>query len=117
MKGEADPRNWNRSMQEGWRPRQADSVDEQWKAFAIAGADTTGIIAVEDLVLCEMPEGRFKQRADYYNNLAEKQMEAVEHDLQTAQLPGHPIVVSQQSSVTHPSRQIGGRKVEVADNE
>jgi len=115
VKGEADPRNWSSAMREGWRPRPADTAGVEWQHFAVADS-SAGIIVADDLVLCEMPESRFKQRSAYYDGLTKQQEEAVQHDLSNAQVTGHPIHVHHKTSVTHPARVVG-RRVEAADNE
>lgn len=115
MKGDADPKNWNRAMREGWRPRPSETVEKGWQQFAISASDA-GIIQVDDLVLCEMDEKTYRERAAYYKSQADLQMAGVEHDLERSQMPGHPIQKTHNTSVTHPARVVG-RKVEAADNE
>lgn len=76
----------------------------------------SGAFVVDDLMLCEMPESKYKQRAAYYQGLAARQMEAVETELEASQVPGHRIVRQHTSRVSMPARTIG-RKVEAASDE
>lgn len=76
----------------------------------------SGAFVVDDLMLCEMPEFKYKQRAAYYQGLAARQMEAVETELEASQVPGHRIVRQHTSRVSMPARTIG-RKVEAASDE
>jgi hypothetical protein len=103
----------NRKMREGWNPRPVSSIPDDFKYLASRQAAQDGIFAVDDLILCEMPESVYKQRRQYYAKQTAGQMAAVEHDLERAQLPNHPIH-REHKSVADVSQ---GRKVAVADDD
>lgn len=115
VRGEADPRNWNNAMREGWTPRPADTVPDEFKHSIVAGSDK-GIIQVDDLILCEMPTARYNQRKAYYSAQSKKMQQAVDDELERSQVRGHPIVREHKSTVSHPAISVG-RKVEAADND
>lgn len=112
VRGEEDPRNVNMRSREGWTPRPIDTVPEDFIFAASRGALKGGHFVVDDLMLCEMPKEIYEQRATYYQQLSERQMQAVETDLDRAQ-SGQPISIqrSHKSSATTP-----GRRVEAADD-
>jgi hypothetical protein len=113
LRGEDDPRNLNRKTREGWVPRSVSSIPDEWKSMSSSpqGAQD-GVFAVDDLVLCEMPEDIYSQRAAYYSKETQRQMDAVEHDLEKAQVPGYPINRTHKSAVDTSH----GRKVQAADD-
>lgn len=105
VRGEADPRNLNQRMREGWRARHPDTLPEDWSAFAPADK-TNGQIKVDDLVLMEIPTKVLAQRKAYTDEQTRRQMQGVEHDLERSQMPGHPITKEHKTSVTHPGIQV-----------
>ena len=115
LKGADDPRNRTRRLREGWKPRALDSIPEDWVGFGMNQGDVKGAFVVDDLMLCEMPERIAIQRRKHYARMTAQQMEAVEADLESAQVGGHRILRSHKTTVTHPARVVG-RKVEAADD-
>lgn len=106
LNGETDTRNWQRAMREGWRPRSADSVNVEYESMKSGD----GLIAVEGLVLCEMPIKVAGQREAFYAQRASRQMQGVDQDLYKARSPGGPVI-----NKDHQSRTDKGRLPEVAD--
>lgn len=68
-------------MREGWRPRKPETATEDWQQFAIGAETDTGMIVVNDLVLCEMDAGIYQQRKAHYDSLRFRQIEGVEEEL------------------------------------
>ncbi len=117
-RGVDDPRNVNKSMREGWSPRPMNSMPAGFvMSSGSPGNEQGGHFIVDDLMLCEMPERTYAQRRDYYQGLADQQMEAVNQELEDveAQTGGPHIQRTHKSSVAHPPRVVG-RRVEVADD-
>ncbi len=115
IRGEDDPRNVNMRMREGWRPRDITTIGDEWQILAVRADAKGGHFVVDDLMLCEMPMELFQARQDYYSELTESQMAAVEHDLEDAQVDGHRIQRQHRSSVSHPARVVG-RRVEARND-
>ena len=113
-KGEADPKNLNRRYREGWRFRSPDTLPEDWQIFAVHANKLDGYIQVDDLVLMEIPTEVLERRRAAIEQITAEQMDAVNHDLENSQIPGHPIHQEHRTSVTHPGRRI---QPQVADNE
>lgn len=112
IRGDADPRNVSMRTREGWRPRPADSVPEDWKATLGLVENDKGVLIVDDLMLCEMPREIYEGRAKHYDEQTRLQAEGVRQELERSQVRGHPIHKTFESSVSHPAR-----KVRVADDE
>lgn len=116
VRGAEDPRNVNMRTREGWRPRDASTIPDDFAEMGSRAGLSEGRFIVDDLMLCEMPKAVYQQQRDYYQGLTDSQMSAVEHDLENAQVPGQPIVRTHKTSVTHPARQVG-RRVEAAEDD
>lgn len=120
VRGADDPRNVSMRQREGWSPRHIDSIPEEFRLMSgglgVAPDASMGRFIVDDLLLCEMPERKFAQRKRYYSQMTQRQMEAVEHDLENAQVAGHPIVKTHKSNVSYPSRVVGRRVEAAADD-
>ena len=110
FRGAADPKNLNRKHREGWRPRDPDTLPEDWQIFAVHANKAEGYIQVDDLVLMEIPTEVLKKRKEAIEQANERQMDSVNHDLERASVAGHPIIKDHKTSVSHPA-------VRVADNE
>ena len=113
--GAADPKNLNRSWREGWRPRAPDTLTEEWRIYANFADKDNGMIVVDDLILMEIDSDVLAKRKAAVERATAQQMEAVEHDLESTQIAGHPIFKEHQTSITYPATRVqpGG----VADDE
>lgn len=114
-RGVADPKNLNRSWREGWRPRQPDTLDEEWRVYANFADKNEGMIVVDDLILMEIDSRVLAQRKKAIERATAQQMSSVEHDLESTQIAGHPIVKEHKTSVSMPGRRV--QPAMVADNE
>jgi hypothetical protein len=115
VRGVDDPKNLNRSWREGWRPRPPESLTEEWRVYANFADKENGMIVVDDLILMEMDSGVIARRQKAIQRATAQQMQSVEHDLESTQLAGHPIVREHKTSVSHPVMRV--RPAQVADND
>lgn len=90
-----DPRNWTRAMREGWKPRPLESVPGDFDAPTIKHSVAGTVIAIGDLILCEMPVERFKSRRKYFREKLARQLQAIERKpLNDAEKIGGPGIKS-----------------------
>lgn len=115
IKGVADPKNLNRSWREGWRPRQPESLTEEWRIYANFADKNDGMIVVDDLILMEIPSQVLVERKRSIAATTQQQMRSVEHDLEKTSLAGHPIVSDSKSSISYPGTRVQPKAV--ADDE
>jgi len=113
--GAADPKNLNRSWREGWRPRAPDTLTEEWRIYANFADKDNGMIVVDDLILMEIDSDVLAKRKAAVERATAQQMEAVEHDLESTQIAGHPIFKEHQTSITYPATRV--QPAGVADDE
>lgn len=80
LHGASDAPNMDYAFRNGWRPAAPDDVPE---LAHLTGKDGRGedIIVYGGLVLCKMPLEHIKQRDEYYRNVANSQMTAVNQQL------------------------------------
>ena len=111
IQGKDTPDNVYKRMRAGWNPRAADTVKDQ-RYPTINHGQWAGSIGVEGMILCEMPEEKFKAMKEYYQGKNLDQNEAIPGELDAmARTGGIPI---QQDRKSTSSR---GRDVSVmADN-
>ncbi len=112
LRGADDPKNLNRTWREGWRPRDPDSLSEEWRIYANFADKSEGMIVVDDLILMEIDSGVLTRRKAAIEKATNMQMRSVDHDLESAQIAGHPIIKDHKTSVSHPAKAI-----RVADDE
>lgn len=112
LRGADDPKNLNRTWREGWRPRDPSTLDEEWRVYATFANKSEGMIVVDDLILMEIDSGVLSRRKAAIEKATEMQMRSVDHDLESAQIAGHPIVKKHNTSVSHPAK-----AVRVADDD
>ena len=112
LRGVDDPKNLNRTWREGWRPRDPSTLGEEWRIYANFANKSEGMIVVDDLILMEIDSGVLSRRKAAIEKATDLQMRSVEHDLESAQIAGHPIVKDHKTSVTHPPK-----AVQVADDD
>jgi hypothetical protein len=73
------------------------------------------MIVVDDLILMEIDSGVLAKRKRAIELVTANQMRSVEHDLESTQIAGHPIVRDHQTSVSHPGIRV--QPAQVADDE
>jgi hypothetical protein len=111
-----DPRNWSRSQREGWTPRSLETVPAGFNAPTMAHPGGTGsVIAIGDLILCEMPIARFISRKKYFKAKLERLLAAMQkRPLSEAERSGQgpAIKVTSKKSVTYARGQRTARATE-----
>ena len=115
IRGADDPKNLNRTWREGWRPRSPDTLTEEWRIYANFADSNNGMIVVDDLILMEIDSKVDAARKAALQHQTASQMRGVEHDLESSQIAGHPIINDSRSSVSHPSRRL--QPTAVADDD
>jgi hypothetical protein len=70
--------NISKSRREGFEPVKAEDYPELMTHASIDG-QFKGSIEIGGLVLCRAPREMMEQRAKYYSNMAEAQMESVDN--------------------------------------
>lgn len=108
LDGAHDTRNWQSALREGWRPRQADTVTEDF-AVMKHSLDGMGVIKAEGLILCEMPMTAAGKRVSYYSERTARQIQSVDDDLLRTQQSG-PVPINK----SHKSQTQMGRRPQVA---
>ena len=102
VRGADDPKNLNRSWREGWRPRPPDSLPDEWRVYSTFADKSEGMIVVDDLILMEIDSSIIDKRRAATEAASASLIRSVEHDLESTQVRGHPIVKDHKTSVTHP---------------
>ena len=103
-----DARNAMRKFREGWLPRALDSVPEGYSPPTFLHARLGNVIGVEDLILCEMPVRKARQRNAYYKAKLSRMIEGIENDLRNVSAGGPRITRTQRTQVTK-------RRLKIAD--
>lgn len=88
MNGVDDPKNVMKKMNQGFRPRLADTVPKGTFAPTINSRQFGDIIGMDGIILMERPEKLAKSHAAHNREMAAKQIEAVNGILRNAQEPG-----------------------------
>ena len=115
VRGAADPKNLNRTWREGWRPRSPDSLPDEWRIYATFADKNEGMIVVDDLILMEIDSDVIARRKHAIESATAHQLSSVEHDLESTQIAGHPIVKDHKTSVSYPAKRV--QPAQVADDE
>jgi len=108
--GKETPDNVYKRKRAGWEPRPADTIGD-FAVPTLNHGQWDGCIGVEGMILCEMPENRFKKMKAYYNDKEKEQNMSLGSDLRMAEKAGGiPIQETRKSSVSH------GRDLSVMDD-
>jgi len=113
--GVDDPKNLNRTWREGWRPVPPETLGEEWRIYANFANKDEGMIVVDDLILMEIETRVLEQRTLSIKQATAQQMYSVEHDLESTQIAGHPIVKDHKTSVSYPATRV--QPAQVADDD
>ena len=95
-----DAKNSMKKFREGWLPRTLDSVPAGYAPPTFLHSQLGDVIGVDDLILCEMPISKAKQRNAYYKARSDRMIEGVENDLRNVSSGGPRIAQSNKSHVT-----------------
>jgi hypothetical protein len=108
-----DSTNYSRKLREGWKPRDSESVSDEWQAMHGTQGKITGIM-VEGMILCERPLSISRRRTAAMQFETSRRTDALKHDLdgvnnQTKNPAFGPIQKAMSS--------VPGREVKVKDDE
>lgn len=115
LAGLDDPKNVMSKMNQGYRPRLADTVPKGSFAPTINTTQFGSVIGMDGIVLMERPEKLHKSHAAHNRAMAARQMEAVNGILSQAQEPGKgfgPVDMKHSSSAD-----TGNRPAPVSDED
>ena len=99
MMNAADNTNVSKQFREGYVPCRAEDHPELMLA-ADPNSRFKGNIEVGGLLLCKIPQEVVRQRAVYYGNMAQQQMESVDNNLMRESDPRMPVLRPERSSRT-----------------
>lgn len=97
--GAEDPTNMSRSLREGWEPCRLEDHPELMLSVD-AGAVDAGLVEVGGLILCKMPAEMWSQRQNYFENMANSQMETVDSQLSKENDSRMPLFNERQTKVS-----------------
>lgn len=97
--GHSDNTNVSQKFREGWIPVKAEDHPEL-EVMSDVGSRFDGNIEVGGLLLCKAPEAEMKQRQEYFEQMAENQMESVDNSFMRENDPRMPVLKPERSSRT-----------------
>lgn len=95
-----DAKNSMKKFREGWLPRSLETCPVGYVPPTFLHSKLGDVIGVEDLILCEMPIKKAKQRNAYYRNKTLRMIEGIENDLQKVAAGGPRIASQSKTTVT-----------------
>ena len=110
IQGKETPDNVYKRMRAGWSARSADTVKDK-RYPTINHGQWAGCIGIEGMLLCEMPEDKFKSMKEYYNGKSLQQNQSISGELDAVSRTGGIAIHQDRKSST--SR---GRDVTVMDD-
>jgi len=103
IRGQDDSKNVMARLREGWVPVRADEYPD-FDSPVVSNGKFEGVIGVGGLILCRIPVETIQERAKYFADKTQNQMDAVDNDMMKE---SHPSM-----SINRPDRQsrvtIGG---------
>ena len=97
--GHADNTNVSQKFREGWVPVKAEDHPEM-EVMSDINSRFEGNIEIGGLLLCKAPEGKVQQREEYFQNMAESQMESVDNNFLKQNDPRMPVLKPERSTRT-----------------
>mgnify|MGYP003673520943 CR=1 FL=1 len=98
--GQADNTNVSQKMREGWIPVRAEDHPEL-KVMSDVESRFKGNVEVGGLLLCKIPEEEISKRGQYYRDLAQNQMDAVDNSFLREENPVMPLIKDRSSRTTY----------------
>ena len=103
--GKDVPQHAARRFREGWTPRPANTVPNDFYVPTIAHGQFEGVVGVEGMILCEMPEERAQARDRYFRGKTSDQQRFVNQALdKVAQSGGVEIDKTSKEGIDRGSR-------------
>ena len=97
---EEDAKNSIKKFREGWLPRSLETCPVGYAPPTFLHSKLGDVIGVDDLILCEMPIKKAKQRNAYYDNKKNRMIEGIDNDLQKVASGGPRISQTGKTTVT-----------------
>lgn len=98
--GQADKTNISKRFREGFVPVKAEDLPSGHGLPVVDEGRHSGVIGVGGLILCKIDNKIVEQRRQYYKNMTDNQMRAVENDLMREENPAMPITRELKTRVT-----------------
>ena len=98
--GQPDKTNISKRFNEGFKPVTAESFPNGHGLPVVDEGRHSGVIGVGGLILCEIDNKILEQRRNYYKNMTDNQMRAIENDLMREENPAMPITRELKTRVT-----------------
>jgi hypothetical protein len=97
--GNADNANVSKRFREGWVPCK---LEDHRELLIMPDIDSRfdGMIEIGGLLLCQAPEEDVKKRTEYYRNMANSQMDAVDNSYMGENDPRMPLLNPDRTSRT-----------------
>ena len=95
-----DAKNSMKKFREGWLPRSLESVPMGYVPPTFLHSRLGDVIGVDDLILCEMPIKKARQRNAYYRAKTARMIEGIENDLRKVSAGGPRISTHMKTQVT-----------------
>lgn len=114
VRGEDDPANVAKRLNQGWRPRKLDTVPKDFAVPTISHGQFAGYIGVVGMVLMERPAGLNDKAKSEVRERTSQQMAGVNAALSQVHNPGDPFSAPRLSNKTAVER---GRVPVVADDD
>jgi hypothetical protein len=97
--GHADNTNVSQKFREGWIPVKSEDKPEL-NVMSDINSRFEGNIEIGGLLLCKAPEDKVQQREEYFQNMAESQMESVDNNFLKQNDPRMPVLNPERSTRT-----------------
>ena len=95
--GQSDNTNVSMRFREGWEPVRAEDHPELM-IVSDHGSQFPGNVEVGGLLLCKAPQEEVEKRAEYYRDLAQAQMDAVDSNYMRESDPRMPVLQPERST-------------------
>ena len=89
--GHADNTNVSQKFREGWIPVKSEDKPEM-NVMSDINSRFEGNIEIGGLLLCKAPEDKVQQREEYFQGMAESQMESVDNNFLKQNDPRMPVL-------------------------
>jgi len=97
--GHADNTNVSQKFREGWIPVKSEDKPEM-NVMSDINSRFEGNIEIGGLLLCKAPEDKVQQREEYFQGMAESQMESVDNNFLKQNDPRMPVLQPERSTRT-----------------
>lgn len=97
--GKSDNTNVSQKFREGWQPVRAEDHPEL-EVMSDIGSRFEGNIEIGGLLLCKAPEAEMQKRSEYFQRMAESQMESVDNNFLRENDPRMPVLNPERSTRT-----------------